>query len=96
MYIKFYQTKQSNIIALRFFERITSSSVSSERGVYKLTRNPNTEKEQHFYGQFHVIMKKIGDKWIITMDYDSSESNTIDAEDFNKAYAIDDLEKYLN
>ncbi|SHH37897.1 hypothetical protein [Winogradskyella jejuensis] len=90
------QSNQSNSIALRFFERVTNDSVSSERGVYKLTRNPNTAKAQSYYGQFHVIMKKIGDQWIITMDYDSSESNTIDEVDFNKAHAIDDLDKFLN
>ncbi len=89
-------SKQTSNISLRFFERISNDSTASERGIYKLIRNKNTDKEQVYYGQFHVILKKINDEWKITMDYDSSENGTIDEEDFNNAFAIDDFEKFLD
>ena len=85
---------QTSHIALRFFERINTDSTASERGIYRLTRNKDTEKEQAYYGQFHVIFKNIDGEWKITMDYDSSEGETIGEDDYEKAYAIDDFEKF--
>ncbi len=83
----------SNKIELRFFERINNDSVASERGVYKLTR-VSQDKEQSYYGQFHVLFRKEAGRWKILMDYDSSEGGAIGEDDFNKAYHIDDLEAF--
>jgi len=102
-YIKGYETSfknskdtnQTSNISLRFFERINNDSTASERGIYKLVRNKGTEKEQAYYGQFHVLFKKVNDEWKITMDYDSSEGDTIGEEEFQKAFAIDDFDKFL-
>lgn len=101
-YIKGYEssfqnskdTNQTSHISLRFFERINNKTTASERGIYKLIRNKGTVKEQAYYGQFHVLFKKNDGEWKITMDYDSSESNTIGEDDYNKAYAIDNLEQF--
>ena len=90
------ETDQTSNIYLRFFERINNDSTASERGVYKLVRNKGTEKEQAYYGQFHVIFKKINGEWKITMDYDSSEGETIGEDDYEKAYAIDNFEKFVS
>ncbi|MFC0605153.1 nuclear transport factor 2 family protein [Winogradskyella pulchriflava] len=87
---------QTSTISLRFFERISNEFTASERGIYKLVRNKGTDNEQAYYGQFHVVLKKINDEWKITMDYDSSESGTIDEDDYKKAFAIDDFDKFLN
>ena len=73
-----------------------AENTASERGVYKLIRNKGTEKEQTYYGQFHVLFKKIDGEWQITMDYDSSEGGTIGEDAYNKAHAIDDFEKFSN
>ena len=81
-------------ISLRFFERINTESNASERGVYQLIRNKGKANEQAYYGQFHVLFAKENGEWKITMDYDSSEGDTIDKEDFDKAFAIDDFEKF--
>ena len=86
--------KQTNTISLRFFERINNDDTASERGIYKLVRNKGTEKEGAYYGQFHVIFKKIDGEWKIIMDYDSTESNTIGEDDYNKAFAIDDFDNF--
>jgi len=40
------------------------------------------------------LLKKLDDQWKITMDYDSSEGGTIGEDDYKKAFAIDDFEKY--
>ncbi|WP_282043159.1 nuclear transport factor 2 family protein [Winogradskyella flava] len=85
---------QTSDISLRFFERLCDGNTSSERGIYKLVRNKDTDNEQSYYGQFHVIMKKLDGEWKITMDYDSSESDTIGEDDYNKAFAIDDFDKF--
>lgn len=84
----------STNIELRFFERIASENVSSERGIYKLTQNDGKTGPKHYYGQFHVIMQKIEGEWLITMDYDSNENNSIDEAEFMKAYAIDNFEPF--
>lgn len=81
-------------ISLRFFERLNNDNSASERGVYKLVRNKGKTDEQAYYGQFHVLFKKLDGQWKITMDYDSSEGGTIGEEDYQKAFAIDDFEKY--
>ncbi|WP_179345663.1 nuclear transport factor 2 family protein [Winogradskyella ursingii] len=89
-------TNQTNEIELRFFERINTSTKASERGVYKMIRNKNTPQEQIFYGQFHVLLKKIDGKWKIIMDYDSTENGKIDQEEFREAHAIDDFNAFLS
>ena len=90
------QSNQTNHIELRFFERITNGEIASDRGIYQLTRNKGTDREKNYYGQFHVILKKINGEWQISMDYDSSKSNTIDKEDFDEAYAMKDIDRFLN
>jgi hypothetical protein len=87
---------QTSTISLRFFERINNDSTASERGIYKLVRNKGTNNEEAYYGQFHVLLKKSNGVWKITMDYDSSEGGAIGEEQYQKAFAIDDFEKFLN
>ncbi|WP_411895336.1 DUF4440 domain-containing protein [Winogradskyella sp. A2] len=86
---------QTNHISLRFFERINNGSNASERGIYKLVRNKGTTKEQAYYGQFHVLLKKKDGKWMITMDYDSSEGGTVGEDQYQNASAIDDFDKFI-
>lgn len=98
-YIKGYKTrwstnKQNHTIAFRFLERIANNESGSERGIYKLTINQNTEQEQSYYGKFHVVLRKENESWKILVDYDSSEKNTINAHVYNNAFAIDDFSKY--
>lgn len=85
---------QTSEISLRFFERLNNENSASERGIYKLIRNKGTDNEQAYYGQFHVLFKKIDNEWKITMDYDSSEGNTIGEDDYKKAFAIDNFKKF--
>lgn len=96
--LSFEHTKTNNgtlNIDLRFFERLNNDSVASERGIYKFTINKNKEDERVYFGKFHVILVKEDSTWKILMDYDSNENNTIVEEDFNKAYGMNDFEKFL-
>ena len=89
------ENKISNIISLRFFERINNDSVASERGIYKLIRIDNSGSKQTYYGQFHVLLTKEEGIWKILMDYDSNEKNTIGEKDYTKAHAITELDKFI-
>ncbi|MCF7561676.1 nuclear transport factor 2 family protein [Sabulilitoribacter multivorans] len=94
-YKKRWVNKNSNqTISFRFLERIANDISASERGIYKLTVNPNTANEQSYYGKFHVILRKENGTWKLLVDYDSSESNTINETSYNEAFAIDDFDKY--
>ena len=80
-------------ISFRFLERFCDDKNASERGIYRLTINPNSDNERSFYGKFHVVLINNGD-WQFLFDYDSSEGNTINKDSYNSAFAIDDFEKY--
>ena len=93
----FEETKKNNgslNISLRFTERLNNDSVASERGIYKFTTNKDREDEQVYYAKFQVILIKEENTWKILMDYDSNENNTIGEEDFNKAYGMNEFEKF--
>jgi hypothetical protein len=85
------QPKQT--ISFRFLERICNSSRASERGIYRLTLNPETKEEKSYYGKFHVILVNQNSKWKILVDYDSSEANSINKNSYDSASAIDYFEK---
>ena len=98
-YINGYKERWKSIereqtISFRFIERLNDENSASERGIYKLTIQPNTDTEQSYYGQFHVILRNENGDWKILVDYDSSEENTIDSTQYNQAFAIDDYNKY--
>ena len=95
---RFSKAKENNItnnISLRFFERINNDSIASERGIYKLIRIENQVNKQTYYGQFHVLFIKENNAWKILMDYDSNESNSIEEEDYVKAYGINEFDKFI-
>lgn len=99
LYIQGYKknwsnNKENRTISFRFLERIANDKLGSERGIYKLTINPQTEKEQSYYGKFHVILRKEDSVWKILIDYDSSEGNTINSDSYENTFAINDFSKY--
>jgi ketosteroid isomerase-like protein len=88
------QQKTQVSIKFRFLERITNGKTASERGIYELMLANEANKEQRYYGKFHVFLRKEKKKWKIAIDYDSNEGDTISADDFQKAFDIDAFEKY--
>ncbi len=94
-YKKWWKTKdKQQTISFRFLERIINNDKASERGIYKLTINSNTENEKNHYGKFHVIHIKENGIWKILVDYDSSENEAINEASYLEAFAIGDFEKY--
>lgn len=92
--MRWQQSDRNQTISFRFFERINNDKTGSERGIYKLTLNPNTKEEASYYGQFHVILIQENDIWKILMDYDSSEGQTIGENEFLSSYDMKDFSKY--
>ncbi|TAE13003.1 MAG: hypothetical protein EAZ95_11745 [Bacteroidetes bacterium] len=89
------KTQKSQVsIKFRFLERICNGKTASERGIYELMIANEADKEQRYYGKFHVFLRKEKKKWKIAIDYDSNEGDTISADDFQKALGIDAFEKY--
>lgn len=94
-YINNWQSpKNAQTISFRFLERFCDNKRASERGIYKLTINKGNENEKSYYGKFHVILVKKNETWLILVDYDSDEGNTIGKYSYDTAFAIHDLSKY--
>jgi len=70
---------------LHFSERIANANTAIEVGIYRTTLTNKTGKSKSFYGRFHVVLRKENGIWKILVDTDSSEGNTIDAEEFDAA-----------
>ena len=86
-YIDGYKSNWKNpsakrTINFRFIERIHNDQTASERGIYQLKVNIGTENEKSYYGKFHVILLKENNQWKLLLDYDSSESGTINEQSF--------------
>lgn len=86
--------KIKQTISFRFLERFCDGKTASERGIYKLTINPDRLTEKSYFGQFHVILIKVKDQWKFLVDYDSDENNTINENSYNRAFALDNYEKF--
>jgi ketosteroid isomerase-like protein len=69
-------------IAFTFFERVAGESLASERGIYRYTAIAADGAQQHYYGKFHVFLRKIDGVWKIAVDYDSDEDGSIGEADF--------------
>lgn len=91
---RWQNNSQKQSISFRFLERLNNDNYASERGIYKLTINPNNENSRSYYGKFHVILKQQNGRWKISVDYDSSEGNTINEDTYQKAFAMEDYSKY--
>jgi hypothetical protein len=83
-------------IQFRFLERVANEEAASERGIYKTTQTAENGEKKVFYGKFHVIARFVQGSWKILVDYDSSEGNTIGQAAYDAAFAIDDLDRFVN
>lgn len=54
-----------------FDHRDTNASTSYEVGFYRITV-VSAKGSEHFYGQFHIVLKKIEDNWQIVQDWDTT------------------------
>ena len=58
-------------IDFTFEQRVFRENVAYEVGYYRITVWPKRQEEQHYYGYFHVVLRKEGDTWKIAQDWDS-------------------------
>jgi ketosteroid isomerase-like protein len=64
------ETSRKRDLALSFTERIHSNDKAFEVGYYRVKyANPDGTR-QTFYGKFHVVLVKEGDRWKIRLDAD--------------------------
>ena len=68
-----------------FESRHTNANTSYEVGMFKITTTTNGQVSS-FYGQFHIVLKKLNGSWKITQDWDTTEVNgkLLDADDFGR------------
>ena len=82
-----YKSK-GTLIALDFWfdSRHTNEDTSYEVGFYRITATGKNEDISKSYGQFHIVLKKIGGLWKIVQDWDTAiiNGNPITAMDFGK------------
>ncbi len=87
-------TQKSAPIDFRLLERVTSDSLVSDRGIYRVTYVNDAGETQYSYGKFHVLLKLEDTQWKIIMDYDSDENKSIDKQSFDNAFSLSDYKKY--
>ena len=79
-------------IDFTFDQRMCIDDVAYEVGVFKITmEGPNGPRE--FYGQFHVVLRKIDGKWKIIQDWDGSQvlGITVGPEHFNSGRKMEEF-----
>jgi len=85
---RFSGRKNSNItteLDFWFEHRQTIADTSYEVGFFRIKSSSNNETST-FYGQFHIVLKKINGQWKITQDWDNSfvRGQNISEADFKK------------
>jgi ketosteroid isomerase-like protein len=89
----FEESKKLNVqIELDFWfdSRSTNENTSYEVGYYRIIRTVDG-KSTKYYGQFHIVLKKVNGIWKITQDWDTPviNGNKIGKEDFEKNDPLD-------
>ncbi|AXT60815.1 nuclear transport factor 2 family protein [Aquimarina sp. AD10] len=83
--------EKQNSISLDFWfdDRKTNETTSYEIGFYRI-EFVTGGKTEYSYGQFHIVLKKINNKWKITQDWDTTTiaGETITAAHYKKKEAI--------
>lgn len=73
-----------------FDSRQTNASTSYDVGFYRFSTTTPTGATSYFYGQFHIVLKKLDGQWKIIQDWDTATigGKPITAEDFARSSAI--------
>ena len=68
-----------------FEHRQTNHDTSYEVGFFDISYTHDSGEEDHFLGQFHIVLKKIDGVWKITQDWDSDfvRNAKVSADDFS-------------
>ncbi len=63
--------RPAKTLEFEFEERIHSKDMAYEVGYYKTVRTGKDGNKKEYYGQFHVVLKKVDGVWKIAQDYDT-------------------------
>ena len=77
-------------IEFRFSERLASTDLASERGIFRITASTGDDKRV-FYGRFHTFARRLDGRWRFVADYDSDEGGTISDEAFMACTPADEV-----
>lgn len=81
-------------IVFRFVERIASSDLASERGIFQIVSKRSESDERTFYGRFHTCARRTDGRWRICIDYDTDERSATLGEEFLAAVDVDDVDAF--
>lgn len=81
-------------ILFRFIERIASTDLASERGIFQIVSKRADGDERTFYGRFHTYARRMDERWRISVDYDTDERSAALEEEFLAAADVDDVEAF--
>lgn len=72
-----YQKKSGYTVTIDFAmeRRMNEGSVAYEVGFYRVIYKIPDQESRFSYGRFHVVLKKVADKWKIAQDWDSNSFN---------------------
>ncbi len=84
--------KNGDKISLDFWfdSRKTNATTSYEVGFYRIGFTTKGGETQYSYGQFHIVLEKINEKWKITQDWDTTiiAGHPITSKEFDKKESI--------
>ncbi|MGI9327348.1 MAG: YybH family protein [Pseudomonadales bacterium] len=74
-----------------FDSRHTNMTTSYDVGFYRVSVTTSLGATTHFYGQFHIVLRKIKDHWKIVQDWDTASigGRPITAEDFARQSPVE-------
>lgn len=81
---------RKRMLELRFTERFANGNLAFNVGIYKTTYVLRDGKTQHYFGRFHVVLRKENGIWKILVDTDSTEGLSIGEKDFLAATPLEE------
>ena len=84
--------ERGDTISLDFWldSRQTTTDVSYNVGFYRVGITDSVGDNNHFYGQFHIVLKRIDGSWKIVQDWDTGTvgGESITAEHFSRGEPV--------
>ena len=81
-------------IDFRFEHRIATPDLAFEQGVYRVTITPTDGVALVVHGRFRCLVRRTAAGWRLAVDQDDDEGGTVDADAFDAARALDDLDAF--
>lgn len=78
--------KDKRTIDFALEQRLYGNDIGYEVGYYRIVSKKDNGETNHYYGRFHVVLKKQNGAWKIAQDWDTGNVNGVEvtAADFEK------------